>query len=150
MRWSDLVGQVRERGQYTTTRKAERIIRIVLSALGGQLTGTERIMLSRRLPTEAAGLLLGQKAAVRPLTAAQFVDSVAAGVDGIDGIENTTPAIARWDAGSVLSVVAELAGDELVDRMVRRLPPGYALLFGRAQLSTTVPAEHLSAQADPA
>jgi hypothetical protein len=33
----------------------------------------------------------------------------------------------------VLSVAAELAGDDLLDRMIRRLPPGYTLLFGRAR-----------------
>jgi uncharacterized protein (DUF2267 family) len=129
MRWSELVEEVRERGEYPTTKEAERITRIVLSTLGGHLAGPERADLVKRLPAEAATVVVEQIPAVEPLTAAQFVDSVAARIDG------ATPATALWDVSSVLSVVADAAGDELTDRIIHLLPPGYALLFGRAQLA---------------
>ncbi|GAA1928851.1 DUF2267 domain-containing protein [Streptantibioticus ferralitis] len=134
MRWSEFVDEVRERGQYATAKEAERITRIVLSALGGHVTGPERAELARRLPPEAAMVVTGQLPAVRPQTAAEFVEGVARRIDG------AAAATVRWDVGSVLSVVADLAGDGLLDRVLRRLPPGYALLFGRAQLTGTVPA----------
>ncbi|MGP3926439.1 DUF2267 domain-containing protein [Streptomyces sp. 8N616] len=139
MRWSDFVDTVRERGQYPTRKEAERVARIVLSALGGHVTGPERVKLARRLPPEAATVLAGQIPAVKPLTAAEFVDNVAARVPG------ATAATARWDVGSVLSAVADLAGDDLLERMIHRLPPGYALLFGRVQL---MPARDLAVQGE--
>jgi hypothetical protein len=49
-------------------------------------------------------------------------------------IMGATPATARWDVSSVLSVLPTLAGEDLVHRILTQLPPGYALLFGRAEL----------------
>ncbi|PZT69397.1 DUF2267 domain-containing protein [Streptomyces sp. SW4] len=127
--WTDLVEQVREAGQYPTRAEAERITRIVLSALGGHVVGDERVALARALPEEAARVVAEQIPATRPLTAPEFVDSVAARIEG------ATPATARWDVSSVLSVLPPLVGDDLVTRVLEQLPPGYALLFGRAELS---------------
>ncbi|SFD28042.1 DUF2267 domain-containing protein [Streptomyces aidingensis] len=128
MRWSECVEQVREFGQYPTTREAERVIRVVLSALGGHLGDAERAALAARLPPEAARVLGSQVPASRPLRGAEFVEHVALRLGGAG--QDT----ARWDVSSVLSTVAQLAGDELTDRIIDRLPEGYALLFGRAQL----------------
>jgi uncharacterized protein (DUF2267 family) len=130
-RWTDLVEAVREAGQYSTTAEAERVIRIVMSALGGHVTGDERVDLACALPEEAARVVASQIPATRPLTAAEFVDTVAARIQG------ATPATARWDVSSVLSVLPPLLGDDLVDRILTELPPGYALLFGRPQLMPT-------------
>ncbi|MEK0100736.1 DUF2267 domain-containing protein, partial [Streptomyces sp. A475] len=38
----------------------------------------------------------------------------------------------------VLPVIGDLAGPTLLDRILTQLPPGYALLFGRAELTQTV------------
>ncbi|WP_405876919.1 MULTISPECIES: DUF2267 domain-containing protein [unclassified Streptomyces] len=129
MRWSELVEEVRERGEYPTTKEAERITKIVLSTLGGHLTGPAKDDLVKRLPVEAATVITEQVPVIKPLTGTQFVDSVAARIDG------ATPTTARWDVSSVLSAVADAAGDELTERIIRLLPPGYALLFGRVQLA---------------
>lgn len=59
------------------------------------------------------------------------MDAVAARTEG------ATPATARWDVSSVLSVLPALVGDELVDRVLAQLPSGYALLFGKAELVLT-------------
>lgn len=127
--WADLVEEVREAGRYPTRPEAERVIRIVLSALGGHVVGDERVDLARALPEEAARVVASQIPATRPLTAAEFVDSVAARIEG------ATPATARWDVSSVLSVLPPLVGDDLITRVLDRLPSGYALLFGRADLT---------------
>lgn len=127
--WDRLIDAVRESGQYTTAAEAERVTRIVLSALGGHVIGDERVDLARRLPEEAAMVIASQIPATRQLTAAEFVDNVAARIEG------ATPATARWDVSSVLSVLASMVGDDLVVRILRQLPPGYALLFGRAELA---------------
>ncbi|WDV53493.1 DUF2267 domain-containing protein [Streptomyces coeruleorubidus] len=127
--WTLLIEAVRESGQYPTKSEAERVTRIVLSALGGHVIGDERVDLARALPEEAARVVASQIPATRRLTAAEFVDSVAARIEG------ATPATARWDVSSVLSVLPPLVGDDLVTRILAQLPAGYALLFGRADLS---------------
>lgn len=128
MTFRELVEAVRTAGQYATAAEAERIIRMVLSALGGHLVGDEREELAQWLPPEAARLLTEQLPVTRPLTAGEFVDNVATRIEG------ATPATARWDVSSVLSSLAEELDAALLDRILRRLPPGYALLFGRAEL----------------
>ncbi|MGW3096105.1 DUF2267 domain-containing protein [Streptomyces sp. NPDC001102] len=131
-RWSQLIDGVQESGQYPTRAEAERVTRVVLSALGGHVVGDERVDLARALPEEAARVVAAQIPAIRPLTAAEFVDSVAARIPG------ATPATARWDASSVLSVLGELVEETdagLIDRVLAQLPRGYALLFGRAELT---------------
>ncbi|MGA4850977.1 DUF2267 domain-containing protein [Streptomyces sp. G5(2025)] len=132
MRWSELIEAVRESGQYATAAEAERVTRTVLSALGGQVVGVigdERVELAARLPVEAAKLIADEVPVRRQLTAAEFVESVALRLEG------ATPATARWDVSSVLAVLAQAVDGELVDRLLGLLPPGYALLFGRAELA---------------
>ncbi|WP_432055160.1 DUF2267 domain-containing protein [Streptomyces sp. bgisy022] len=128
-RWRELVEAVRESGQYATRAEAESVTRVVLSALGGHVVGDERVELARALPEEAARVVASQVPATRPLTAAEFVDSVATRIEG------ATPATARWDVSSVLSVLPTLTGDDLITRILDQLPSGYALLFGRAELA---------------
>ncbi|WP_328413760.1 DUF2267 domain-containing protein [Streptomyces violaceus] len=123
-----LLDAVQESGQYPTRAEAERVTRVVLSALGAHVTGDERVDLARALPEEAARLIASQIPVTQRLTAAEFVDSIAARAEG------ATPATARWDVSSVLGVLPPLIGDDLVTRILAQLPPGYALLFGRADL----------------
>jgi uncharacterized protein (DUF2267 family) len=128
MQWNELVTRVREYGRYPTEAETKQVIRVVLSALGGHLTKGVRGQVAERLPATAAETLTYQLPATKPLTAAEFVESVARRLDG------ATVATARWDVGSVLTVLAEVCGDNLTDRVLADLPPGYALLFGRAEL----------------
>ncbi|CAL9464104.1 hypothetical protein SUDANB108_02712 [Streptomyces sp. enrichment culture] len=127
--WPRLVESVRASGQYETWPKAEQVTRTVLAALGAHVIGDERVDLARALPEEAARLIAAQVPATHRLTAARFVDEVASRTPG------ATSATARWDVSSVLSVLPSLIGDDLVTRILAQLPPGYALLFGRADLS---------------
>lgn len=128
-KWRELTERVQEAGQYTTRAEAERVTRIVLSVLGGHVTGDERVDLAQALPEEAARVIASQIPVTRPLTASEFVDAAAARIDG------STPATARWDVSSVLSVLADLLDEELLTRILNQLPSGYALLFGRAELT---------------
>ncbi|QLJ06155.1 DUF2267 domain-containing protein [Streptomyces sp. NEAU-sy36] len=130
-RWRQLTESVREMGQYTTRAEAERVTRIVLSALGGHVTGDERVALAQALPREAGRVIAAQIPATHPMTAREFVESIATRIEG------ATPATARWDVSSVLSTLAQTIGTSLTTRILAQLPPGYALLFGRAELVTT-------------
>ena len=126
--FDQMVERIRYEGAYPTRERAEDVTRAVLAALGRQLIGDERVELAACLPTEAAAVLTGQIPDQQPLTGWGFVKDLATRTGG-------TPATARWDTGAVLAVIRHLAGPGLVDRVLAQLPPGYALLFGRAELT---------------
>lgn len=127
MTFEQMLERVRYEGAYPTRERAEEAVRTVLTALGRRLAGDERVDLAHCLPAEAALVLAGQIPDIEPLTGWGFVKDLAART-------GTTPAIARWDTGAVLSVVSRLAGRDLLARILRHLPDGYALLFGQAEL----------------
>ena len=128
MQWSELVGRVREHGRYTTDAETKQVVRIVLSALGGHLSDHVRELVASELPATAAESLRYQLPATKPLTGPEFVEAVQG------RLQDATPATARWDVSSVLSVLAEVLGEDLTSQVIEDLPPGYALLFGRAEL----------------
>ncbi|WP_030722116.1 DUF2267 domain-containing protein [Streptomyces sp. NRRL S-237] len=133
MTFDQMLERVRYEGAYPTRERAEEAVRTVLAALGRQLTGDERVDLGQCLPVEAALTLTAQIPDTQHLTGWGFVKNLA---------ERTgaTPAIARWDTGAVLAIVARLAGPDLLARILHRLPGGYALLFGQAELRRQEPA----------
>lgn len=77
---------------------------------------------------EAALAFTSQVPATEQQTGWGFVKELAPRTGG-------TAATARWDAGAVLTTVAQLAGKELLTSILSQLPPGYALLFGCAELT---------------
>ncbi|MFJ9846703.1 hypothetical protein ACIRYZ_40975 [Kitasatospora sp. NPDC101155] len=69
-----------------------------------------------------------------PLT--QFLDAPAL-VQAVATTLDTTLA-ARWDTSTVLTAHADLAGNQLTDRLLTQLPLGNALLFGCIVLTTAL------------
>ncbi|MFB6524213.1 DUF2267 domain-containing protein [Streptomyces sp. NPDC056401] len=130
MTFEQMLERVRYEGAYPTLERAEEAVRTVLGALGRQVTGDERVDLAQCLPVEAALTLTAQIPATEQLTGWGFVKDMATRT-------GTTPATARWDTGAVLAVVTRLAGPDLLARILRRLPGGYAILFGQAELRQT-------------
>ncbi|MGW3200536.1 DUF2267 domain-containing protein [Streptomyces sp. NPDC001118] len=126
--YEQMLEKVRYEGAYPTREKADEAVRLVLAGLGRQLTGDERADLAARLPLEAARVLTAQIPDTRPLTGWAFVKDLAART-------GASLATTRWDTGSVFSAVAACAGPDLLTRMLHQLPSGYALLFGRAELT---------------
>ncbi|MFG2342017.1 DUF2267 domain-containing protein [Streptomyces yangpuensis] len=133
MTFDQMLERVRYEAAHPTRERAEEAVRAVLAALGRQLVGDERIDLAQALPVEAALALTAQIPDTEQVTGWGFVKDLATRT-------GTTPAIARWDTGAVLAVVARLAGPELLARILHQLPDGYALLFGQAQLRQSQPA----------
>ncbi|MFD8596026.1 DUF2267 domain-containing protein [Kitasatospora sp. NPDC059646] len=127
-RYRHLLQQVRTLGRYPTDEEAERVLDAVLALLGSQLTGDERCDLAAALPARARAVFASQIPLPRPVTAPAFVE-------GLAHTLGTSLTAARWDASSVLAALTALAGDDLADRLLARLPRGYALLFGRADLA---------------
>jgi uncharacterized protein (DUF2267 family) len=126
--FAQMLEQIRDLGGYPTRERAEEAARAVLSALGRRLTGDERVELAACLPREAAQILAAEIPLSDSLTGWAFVKDIA---DRTGASLATT----RWDVGSVLVVVARLAGPHLLDRILAQLPGGYAILFGRAELT---------------
>ncbi|MEN8655894.1 DUF2267 domain-containing protein [Streptomyces sp. 21So2-11] len=133
MTFDQMLERVRYEGAYPTRERAAEAVHHVLAALGRQLTGDERVDLAQCLPNEAALTLAAQIADTEHLTGWGFVKDLATRT-------GATPATARWDTGAVLAVVTRLAGPDLLARILRRLPGGYALLFGQAELRRPEPA----------
>jgi uncharacterized protein (DUF2267 family) len=126
--YGHMAEKVRYEGAYPTRERADEAIRLVLAGLGRQLTGDERVELAARLPLEAARALTAQIPDAQPLTGWAFVKDLATR-------SGSSLATTRWDTGSVFSAVAAHAGPALITRILHQLPPGYALLFGRAELT---------------
>ncbi|MFQ3560210.1 DUF2267 domain-containing protein [Streptomyces gramineus] len=126
--YEQMLEKVRYEGAYPTRERAEEAVRLVLAGLGRQLTGDERVDLAARLPLEAARVLTLQIPGLHPLTGWGFVKDLAVRTGG-------SLATTRWDTGSVFSAVAAHAGPDLITRILHQLPAGYALLFGRAELT---------------
>ncbi|MFE5143854.1 DUF2267 domain-containing protein [Streptomyces fagopyri] len=131
--FDQMLERVRYEGAYPTRERAAEAVHHVLAALGRQLTGDERLDLAQRLPVEAALTLTAQIPDTEHLTGWDFVKDLATRT-------GATPATARWDTGAVLAVAARLAGPDLFARILRRLPDGYSLLFGQAELRRPQPA----------
>ncbi|MGW4177654.1 DUF2267 domain-containing protein [Streptomyces rubiginosohelvolus] len=126
--YHQMLERVRYEGAYPTRERAEEIVRLVLAGLGRQLTGDERVDLAARLPLEAARTLTAQIPDTQPLSGWAFVKDLAAR-------SGASQATTRWDTGSVLAAVAAHAGSDLITRILNQLPPGWALLFGQAELN---------------
>lgn len=127
MQWDAFLEAVQERGEYSSPPEAERAARVVLALLGAHLVGEVRAELAARLPESCALVLLNPLQAHEPLSPERFVRATAAWIEGAS--ERT----ATWDVSAVLSVVADIAGDDLLKRVLLQLPPDYDLLFGRPQ-----------------
>ncbi|MFI7006619.1 DUF2267 domain-containing protein [Streptomyces sp. NPDC050145] len=126
--YQQMLEKVRYEGAYPTRERADEVVRLVLSGLGRQLTGDERVDLAACLPLEAARVLTSQIPDLQPLTGWAFVKDLAAR-------SGTSLATTRWDTGSVFAAVATQAGPHLIARILHQLPTGYALLFGQAELN---------------
>ncbi|MGW6260969.1 DUF2267 domain-containing protein [Streptomyces sp. NPDC055085] len=126
--YEQMLERVRSEGAFPTRERAEEAVRLVLAGLGRQLTGDERVELAARLPLEAARVLTMQIPDTRPLSGWAFVKDLAAR-------SRASLATTRWDTGSVFAAVAAHAGSDLITRILKQLPAGWALLFGRAELN---------------
>lgn len=125
--WDAFLAAVEERGEYPSRQEAERSSRVVLALLGAHLVGDVRAELAARLPDTFALVLLNPLQAHEPLSPERFIRATAAWIEG------ATEKTATWDVSAVLSVVADLAGEDLTSQILLQLPRGYDLLFGRPQ-----------------
>ncbi|MEV6297263.1 DUF2267 domain-containing protein [Streptomyces sp. NPDC051896] len=129
LEWDAFIAAVQERGEYPSQEEAERACRVVLALLGAHLVGEVRAELAARLPETLAYVLLNPLQAHEPLPPERFIRATAAWIEG------ATEKTATWDVSAVLSVVADIAGEDLMNHILLQLPPGYDLLFGHPRPS---------------
>lgn len=125
MTWGGFLAAVQERGEYPTRAEAEQASRVVLALLGAHLVGQVRAELAAGLPETLELILLNPLQAHEPLSPERFIRATAAWIEG------ATEKTATWDVSAVLSVVADVAGEDLMNRVLLQLPPDYDVLFGR-------------------
>jgi uncharacterized protein (DUF2267 family) len=107
--WDAFIAAVQERGEYPSQQEAERPSRVVLALLGAHLAGEVRAELAARLPETLAYVLLNPLQAHEPLPPERFIRATAAWIEG------ATEKTATWDVSAVLSVVADIAGQDLMN-----------------------------------
>jgi uncharacterized protein (DUF2267 family) len=128
MKYDELLARIRKAGEYKDNDEAERVLRGVLRVLGQRLDEGEAKDLAAQLPQPAQSPLLAMAGPAESFGVEEFLRRVAATTGG-------TPESARWDASAVLTTIAEaISGGELND-VLTQLPAGYAVLFGKPDLS---------------
>ncbi|MFI7606573.1 DUF2267 domain-containing protein [Micromonospora sp. NPDC049366] len=123
MKYHEFVAAVRERGEYASAAEAEGVIRAVLSVLAARLTPGEARDLASQLPQGVAEILEEQHEPTLQLSVQEFLNRIAAGT-------GATTRTAQWDAGAVLSTVADAVTWGELNDVITQLPSGYAALFG--------------------
>ncbi|WP_370348550.1 DUF2267 domain-containing protein [Catenulispora sp. EB89] len=131
VRFESFMEQVIDRGEYRSPDEADRAARVVLALLGAHLIGRTRAQLAASLPETFALILLNPLPAAQPLNAERFVRATAAWIEG------ATEATALWDIGAVLSVVADIAGPDLMAQVLLQLPTDWPPLFGMPEPADT-------------
>ena len=130
MRYDEFLARVRERGEYTGQDEAAQITEAVLSVLAQRISPSEVDDLAAQLPGP-----LGQTLAdAKQQQAERF------------GLEKfyrrfaeragARPRTAVWDAGAVLTVVADTVSGGELNQIISQLPSSYAVLFGKPDLAS--------------
>ncbi|WP_181794150.1 DUF2267 domain-containing protein [Streptomyces sp. WELS2] len=124
MKLVDFLAQVRDRGEYRSEEEAEHISASVLRVLAARIPPEEADDLAAQLPAPLDDVLHTHPERPEALGREEFLRRVA---------EQTgaRPRTAEWDAGAVLSTVADAVPGAEVEHLLSQLPTGYAELFGR-------------------
>jgi uncharacterized protein (DUF2267 family) len=129
MRHDEFLAQVRERGEYTSQEEAEEITTAVLQILSQRITPEEAADVAAQLPEPLRAPLTGDgERQPESFGEEEFLRRVAERV-------GARPRTAEWDAGAVLSTLADAVSGGELNQILSQLPSGYAALFGRADLS---------------
>ncbi|MDG9703499.1 DUF2267 domain-containing protein [Streptomyces sp. DH37] len=129
MRYDEFLARVRELGEYADQKEAEAVATAVLEVLASRITPKETEDLAAQMPG-ALGDVLRESRAEKAETfgVEEFCRRVA---------ERTgaRPRTAEWDASAVLSTLARAVSGGELNQILSQLPSGYAVLFGKPELS---------------
>lgn len=128
MKYDEFLAVVRDRGEYASQDEAEKVTASVLEVLGARIPPGEAKDLAAQLPGPLGEVLQRAASPAESFGTEEFCSRVAERTGG-------RPRTAEWDASAVLSTVAEsIAGGEL-NQILSSLPSGYAVLFGKPELT---------------
>jgi uncharacterized protein (DUF2267 family) len=140
MRHHEYLSRVRELGEYGSQEEAAKVTEAVLSVPAQRISPDEVDDLASQLPGPLGQTLaqlpgpLGQTlAASKPQQAENFgIDEFYRRVAERMGAR---PRTAEWDASAVLTALADAVSGGELNQILSRLPSGYAVLFGKADLA---------------
>jgi uncharacterized protein (DUF2267 family) len=129
MRHDEFLACVRERGEYADQEEAAQITTAVLEVLAHRITPGEVKDLAAQLPTPLKGALdtNGDQRA-ETYGVEEFCRRIAERTGG-------RPRTAQWDASAVLSTLGDAVSPGELNQIISQLPSGYAVLFGKPDLS---------------
>jgi uncharacterized protein (DUF2267 family) len=127
MPYGAFLAAVRQRCGYGPD-EAERITELVVSVLGQRLTAEAAEHLGDQLPAPLAELMGDAQARPQNWGVREFVAHIAEASD-------TDEATAEEGARAVLTTVAEQVSGGELNKLLSRLPSGYAELFGHPELA---------------
>ncbi|MGK5629929.1 DUF2267 domain-containing protein [Streptomyces sp. URMC 123] len=127
MRYDEFLARVRERGEYTDQAEAEHVTQAVLAILAQRITPDEAKNLAAQLPGDLGQALeVGDRRNVESYGVEEFLGRIARRT-------GARPRTAEWDAGAVLSTLADTVSDGEVDDLLAQLPSGFPTLFGKPE-----------------
>lgn len=129
MRYDEFLARVRERGEYEDQKEAAQITTAVLQVLAHRITPGEVRNLAAQLPSPLdRDLGTGGERRAESYGIGEFYRRVADRTGG-------RPRTAQWDSSAVLSTLAGAVSGGELNQIISQLPSGYAVLFGKADLT---------------
>ncbi|GGL86724.1 hypothetical protein GCM10010129_33120 [Streptomyces fumigatiscleroticus] len=124
MEADEFLARVRDRGEYYSRDEAEQVSTAVLWTLASRIGPEEAADLAGLLPAPVDDALRLERGRPETFDSEEFLRRVARQT-------GARPRTAEWDAGAVLSTVADVVPEARLDGLLDHLPSGYAELFGR-------------------
>ncbi|MFI8949473.1 DUF2267 domain-containing protein [Streptomyces sp. NPDC053750] len=124
MRLDTFLSLVRDRGEYHSKDEAEQVSTAVLWVIASRIDPEEAAGLAAELPAPLDDALRLERGRPESFGREEFLRRVAQQT-------GARPRTAEWDAGAVLSTLAEALPGDRVDRLLAQLPADCADLFGR-------------------
>ncbi|MFI9582696.1 DUF2267 domain-containing protein [Streptomyces sp. NPDC052236] len=129
MRYDEFLARVRERGEYANQDEAAQVAKAVLQVLAHRITPSEAKDLASQL---AAPLKEALEVDMEERGESYGVEQFYRRIAERTGAHDRT---AQWDASAVLSTLADAVSPGELNQIISQLPSGYAVLFGKADLS---------------
>lgn len=129
MHYDEFLNEVRELGEYGDREEAEQVSQAVLGVLAPRLPANGAEHLVAQLPDQLGDAVRqGELLEAESFGVEEFLIRVAAAT-------GARPKTAEWDASAVLTTVADRVTGGQLNHVLSQLPSGYAVLFGKPELS---------------
>ncbi|MBC2867135.1 DUF2267 domain-containing protein [Streptomyces mexicanus] len=128
MTYAEFLATVRDQGGYADAEEARRVATAVIAALGERLPQPTAAHLADQLPAEVGELLADAPDQGRSWGVQEFVHRVAEATGDDEEA-------ARAHAEAVLTTLGHTVSGGELNKLISRLPGGYAEFFGHPELA---------------